>query len=383
MIPRFFVTLTLTLGTGVAEEHPIELQIVPSLTETSPFGGVPLLEKLAAARKAGITTTAPEADGVFRSAMLACRRFLSIELPSPKSMATFTHAGQDILIARWTGDLPLGSKSMTLWDDPSSTSLLIRLPAVKLQNPDSLKALMQGLIRWDRSRLGPLYLFLSRTHYPGRDFLRGGATNTFPRQFVFPTDLTIAGDTESTGTWFSVTLSADATSVEFLDHMKGIPERFPPLESRIPRWSTARLLVAMKEPDPWPDMPRISILLHEAVSRDDLSMADFRDLVDRCVAAYCSKGERVPGAIIEAVGTPSGSRFLPAIIDYFREETSWESIVRELRANEFMRALNRSGNPGYCTVVMGFLADHLAVVESRKYADRFCTSKEGLKPPPQ
>jgi hypothetical protein len=131
--------------------------------------------------------------------------------------------------------------------------------------------------------------------------------------------------------------------------MKGIAERFPPLKSRVPNWSADQLLVASRSRTTVSDSARGRILLQEIIARQNLSRADFRDLVDRRVG--WAQGDSLPPVILESVSSPSGLRFLADIQEYFQYLSD---PLKEGPEDSLLRTLNRLAQPGTALLLSSF-----------------------------
>jgi hypothetical protein len=290
--------LAFSISVGVAQnaEPKLNIQVVPALTAGSPYGGMPLPEKVALARKAAGPATDSAATGVFKSATHLYQRFLTLELPDADSMATLTHAGQDILVAWWHGaQLPSGISSALLWDEPSYTSLLLRLPPETLGTAEHVETFLKGLFKW--KAIGTLTLYLSPARYPSREFLRGGTKTWFPRDLDFGVVIILAAVPAKSGVWFSVTFHKSLDDSD--SDMTYIAERFPPFRSRIRTWTRPELIAALGKKEPLERDVRDGILIEELISRQDLTDNDFREMIERDISTH-TRGDNPPKAISEA-----------------------------------------------------------------------------------
>jgi hypothetical protein len=73
--------------------------------------------------------------------MQVCDQYLSIKLPPLSARTSFVVYGRDIAAAWWHGQFPFRSSILLLWDEPTSTSLLLKLPADALQTPGAIESL--------------------------------------------------------------------------------------------------------------------------------------------------------------------------------------------------------------------------------------------------
>ena len=162
--------------------------------------------------------------------------------------------------------------------------------------------------------------------------------------------------------------------------MTFIAERFPPLRTRIPKWTTAELLAAIghggrAETGRRKAYQRSRILLDELVSRDDLSLAEFRQLVDSGAGSDEPMAMFPPGAIRAATQAKSVGRFIPEIISYFERSDARRHTAAEAEARRLMYELTQNHRADFCDVAIAFRSMALDAEDGRKFISQFCTSR--------
>ncbi len=322
---------------------------------------------------------------MLESARKLCRRFVKLELPSPDSTAILTHAGEDVLVSwgRFYGDSG-GISSFLLWDDPVSTSLLLQVPRQTLETPAPLEDLLTGMFAWGEENLESVFIDLSPTTPTGRECIRGMGFFRVVREVALGPQLTISGYSEKTGAWLSITFRKDLGFPFFEHDMMYIAERFPPLRTRVPGWTTAQLLAAAGHGGRAGDQyarpfERDRVLLQELLQRQNLTADDFQDLIDRAVGTGPSRGPALPGVILVAAQSESGARFTPVMLNYFRRLETKSRPAAESEARGLFLPLDRGALPAFCNLAVGFLKEQLAVRESIQFADKFCSSQEAYE----
>jgi hypothetical protein len=189
----------------------------------------------------------PEERDVVGAIMEVYRGIFRPELSSAPKVVTLTENGQDILVARWTGQYSQGRVSeLIVWDAPNQTSFIFRLQRGSWSSDAEIRLTFEQLLLPPAAdgRTPPA---TSITANVAVDFLTGrliGAgwfsMSYVPRQFdTGPSD------------WFDLWGSDDSSylaagfarfAAKGYSWDMSIPERFPPLEARVGNWPTQRIL---------------------------------------------------------------------------------------------------------------------------------------------
>ena len=167
--------------------------------------------------------SAPEELAVVAAVVNIYQELFQPELRSAPRIATLTEKGQDILVAQWTpGDQSCFSE-LIVWDTPEHTSFIFRLPVHSWSSSPQIRSSFERLLLPPRSdgQTPPakgVTVNIARDPYTHQRVGAGGVLmNYMPRQF-------------------------DIGYLNFPSNMRSIPERFPPLESRVGQWSNKRIL---------------------------------------------------------------------------------------------------------------------------------------------
>lgn len=190
----------------------------------------------------------PEEQDVVSAVTGLYRGLFRPELRSAPKIMTFTDKGEDILVARWMGrDSQSWFSELIVWDTPNQTSLIFRLPRGSWSSDAQIRSSFERLLLPPAAdgRTPPakgVTVNVAKDFYTGRWIGAGGfLINYGPRQFdVGPLN------------WFDLWQSADGSYIAagfsqfatpgFPWNMRSIPERFPPLESRVGNWPKQRIL---------------------------------------------------------------------------------------------------------------------------------------------
>jgi hypothetical protein len=189
----------------------------------------------------GIET--PEEEDVVSAVTELYRGLFRPELGSAPKIVTLTDKGQDILVALWTAKDSQGWFSeLIVWDTPNQTSFIFRLPRGSWSNDAQIRSSFERLLLPPPADGGTppakgVTVNVAKDAYTGRWIGAGGFPNkSVPRQIdVGPLN------------WFDLLQSADGSYLaagfsQFDTPGRSIPERFPPLESRLGKWPTQRIL---------------------------------------------------------------------------------------------------------------------------------------------
>ena len=190
----------------------------------------------------------PEEQDVVSAVTGIYRGLFQPELRSAPRIVTLTDKGQDILAARWTsGDSQAPFSEMIVWDTPNQTTFIFRLPRDSWSSDAQIRSSFEHLLLPPAAdgRTPPakgVTVNIAKDAYTRRWVGAGGLLiNYLPRQF----DVGYLN-------WFDLWQSAGASyfAAGFSQYatpgypwnMRSIPERFPPLESRVGNWTTQRIL---------------------------------------------------------------------------------------------------------------------------------------------
>jgi hypothetical protein len=170
-----------------------------------------------------------------------------------------------------------------------------------------------------------------------------GGGDSGPRgQFGLGTEVVFAGFLRGDVWYFGISFVSDITI--FPREMKGLDERFPPLRERIAHWSTERLVVESKrslraEVIPGWTIGRNRLLVREAVTRGDLTVGMFEDLLSRGVGNGLTLGNVIVPDIIEAaIEKHVVGRFATVINQYLERLPQRNKGLEE--ADVILRALS-------------------------------------------
>jgi len=214
-----------------------------------------------------------------------CGRFQS-EVTTEPRIATLPDDKGDVLVARWTA--PGGQSAFSeliVWDTPEVTSCIVHLPRGSTMSPWTSRAIRR------RTSGSALAGFRSAAGFPGSS--TGGAENWF--------------DLCETPTASYLCVSHNMgwpASAHFGTRL--IPERFPPLESRVGQWSRKRLLDDLSHPG----IPARDLILARELAKRELTEEELLALFD-------SRLHLENGALLQAlVEADEAGRYAGAIRKY-------------------------------------------------------------------
>jgi hypothetical protein len=234
--------------------------------------------------------------------------FLPELLPEPR-IATLTEKGVDILAAKWDGAGPYSE--LIVWDTPESWS-----------SDSAIRAKFEALLPTpgtDGSRPKGATLNIARDAQTQRWIGTGGLLIAYPpRQFDLGQMNWIDLWETAGSSYLSATFSMYATG-QYPHNMRLIPERFPPLESRVTQWSKKRILDELsREPEP-PGHPRATVFTWE---RDDMR--------DRVLARELLKRVPTDEELLAALRrrTIDNGAVLQAVVDA-KQVVRYSNVIRE------------------------------------------------------
>jgi len=248
---------------------------------------------------------APEELAMVEAIVKNYRLYFLPEIDSVPGIATLTEKGNDILVAQWTATGTDAFSKLIVWDTPESTSFIFKLPRHSRSDNSAIQATFEKLI-------------LPRANGAALDVARDPQTQQRIGAGVLLISLPPRQFDTGYANWVDLWETADASylcakfswdAVHNPPGMRFIPERFPPLESRVRQWSKERLLDQLARGDR--AQARDRILGRELVTRD------LND--DELLALLVSRRPSENGAVLQAV-VDGGQlrRFSNAIRSYLR-----------------------------------------------------------------
>ena len=270
-------------------------------------------------------SNAPEESAVIEVLVKTYRSHFLPEISPEPRIATLTEKGNDILVTKWIGTGPYSE--LIVWDTPESTSFIFKLPRQSWSSDSAIRATFEALLPVPGADVWPsrpkgVTLNIARDAQTGQLIAEGGLLIGYPPyQFdVGPMNWLDLWETESSS-YLSATFSMWATK-EYPHSLRSIPERFPPLESRVAQWSKKRILDELsREPEPkvhW-------IAARFAWERDDLRDRVLarellkRDPTDEEMLAALRRRTADNGAVLQAVvDAKRVGRYSYAIREYLR-----------------------------------------------------------------
>jgi hypothetical protein len=267
MVMRFAIILVIVAcswGQPRIDIHPISGKASDRLKETE--------RRLRTAQQSSLRDARAEEElAVVEAVARIYREQFQPQISSEPRIATLTEKGNDILVARWTasGDQSPFSE-LIVWDTPQDTSFIFRLPRRSWSNDAAIRSTFERLLLPARSdgRTPPakgVTLNIARDPYTQQWIGAGGLLVTyFPRQFEVGYMNWLDLWETTSASYLSATFSLYATSY-YPSNMRLIAERFPPLASRVRRWSKQRII---GELDRNVSLARDRVLAQELVKRD-------------------------------------------------------------------------------------------------------------------
>jgi len=195
---------------------------------------------------------------------------------------TFQSNEGDILVARWTpADAGRPERAFWLWDAPSSTVLVTAVTPETL-NPDSLPTYFENLLDWNRFiNLSALKLFyLNAT--PGKEDVVGLGTYMQTERGTYWLGFSARAD--GGRSYVSIEMSKAIFAAIYPPAASEVPERFPPLRSRLATAPREALFAELGKgyKAPWLltyPHNRDAIVMAELLSRGPVSDAEMRRIV--------------------------------------------------------------------------------------------------------
>ncbi len=293
-----------------AESHRVGVDVVKVLTGGQGEGEV-IQHRIDAARRATGGTSA-YTDAALTVALGAARKVFTAQIPEPVRVATLTENDEDVLVASF----PVARRGVLhpvlLWNGAVWDTIIFECDASQILSPHSLQKLIEDMLTWSSPRLQGAKLSL-RLPPPATGIVLSGFGQPSPLiklQFAEP-DVTFSGAIHGSYGYLSISILW-----VMRDHYGGprIPERFPPLETRVGQWSTSRLMAEAGRYPPFNvDGRRDDIIIGELLRRNDFG-PDQLEPVLRKIACLNE------GAVLDGARAADRSEeFAAAIQAYFKK----------------------------------------------------------------
>jgi len=123
-----------------------EAGVLPRLTSILNQNEVPVARKLAMASAATGHADTAEAESVLAAALKAVNRLLAVPIGNPSSVATLVDRGEDVLVARWSGnEITETVTPVLLWDDSISDTIIFRCSPKLITSPANAEQLLNRM----------------------------------------------------------------------------------------------------------------------------------------------------------------------------------------------------------------------------------------------
>ena len=215
----------------------------------------------------------PEERDVVGAVTGTYRGVFQWELRSAPKIVTLTEKGQDILVARWTAqDSQRWFSELIVWGTPNQTYFIFRLPRGSWSSDAQIRSSFERLLLPPTAdgRTPPakgVTVNIAKDSYTGRWIGAGGFLIAYPpRQFEV-----------GLLNWFDLWQTAEGSYLAagfsqfaapgLSPNLRSIPERFPPLESRVGNWTKEHILDELGHGGIFVDS-RDRILAKELMRRD-------------------------------------------------------------------------------------------------------------------
>jgi hypothetical protein len=297
-----------------------------------------------------------EEKAVLAVATKKCSELFQAALQIAPPITTITEHGQDILIARWTlFDDRSRISEVILWDTPKYTSFTFQLPRGTWASDAAIRSTFERLLLPPRpdAKTPPargVTVNIARDPYSRQWVGAGGLLiDYFPRQFA-----------TGFGNWLELweTSAASFLSAGFSKWLSGIGERFPPLESRVGRWSKQQLFDELAHPGGFWTSDRDRVLAKELLHRN---------LVDEELLSLLQK--RRPDAsetvLSVIVSEHQVTRFVSTIRTYLQT-----AVHRDDKANHPFQIVDRTDEANFTDIAIDILNQDYRLNSAFKYAAR-------------
>jgi hypothetical protein len=315
---------------------------------------------------------APEERAVVEALAKVYRvHFLSEITPKPK-IATLTEKGVDILAARWIGAGPYSE--LIVWDTPESTSFIFKLPGQSWSSDSAIQATFETLLPvpgagGKPTRARGVTLNITRDAQTHQWFGTGGLLIGYAptqRDLGFMNWIDLWETAASSYLCASFNLYA---TPGYPFSMRSIPERFPPLESRVTNWSKKRILDELSREPELKDRARNTEFAWERDDRRDRVLAREllkRDPTDEEMLAALRRRTLDNGAVLRAIlDAKQVRRYSNAIREYLPQDVLPWGLG--LRASGF-EIVCPVTDVDFTDVALEVLREHPRAWGARRYA---------------
>jgi hypothetical protein len=326
--------------TGRASDQLKETERILRIAQRSPF------------RVAG----APEELAIVEAIVKTYRLHFLPEIDSAPRIATVTDKGNDILVARWA------ASDLIVWDTPENTSFIFKLPAHSWSSESAIRSTFEKLAL---PRTNGVTLNVARDAQTQQWIGAGGLLIKYP-PYQFDLGAMNSIDLwETTGaSYLCVTFSAWTTRGP--PNMLWFPERFPPLETRVGRWTKKRLLdelspagAATRARSLWSGIERDRVLARELVRRE-LTEDEFLALLESR-----SRGREDNGMVLEAVVRADQVRRFANEIRRYLQSDSWPDTIL---GNHPFDIVGRAKDVDFTDIAIEVLRRNAGAAAARRYA---------------
>lgn len=290
---------------------------------------------------------APEESAVVEAIVNTYRQTFVPVIDAMPEITTLTEKGSDILVARWAHVGQDASLDLIVWDTPVNRSYIFKLPAHSWSSEPEIRATLEKLAL---PRTNGATLNLARDAVTKQWFGTGSLLITRP-PFQFDVgSLNWIDLWETTGASY-LCVSFSGFVAYGPPNMRWIPERFPPLETRVPQWTKQKMIDELSLiSDSDTAIPRQLVQWNRQEARDralarELMRREVGEGELRTLLEVRRSGSRENGEVLQAV-VDSGrtAQFSNAIRDYLRgdpgegntmqlERPAFEIVTRTKDAN--------------------------------------------------
>jgi hypothetical protein len=357
MIVRFAILLTIAACSWAQpkiEIHDVPGQASDRLKETG--------RRLQILRKSPWRSmSAAEEFALAQPVAKLYRANLLPEINSEPQIATFTDRGSDILLARWTAmDERSLFPELLVWDTPTDTSFIFRLAAGSWSTDASITSTFGRLLLPaipDERPLSAEGIVLNIGFDPHTQQRTGFGTfleRPIPRQMAVEPFARLDLWVTTTANFLSVSFSTRATP-DFPPNMRGIAERFPPLESRVVEWTTRHILDDLRAVG---ERGRDRVLARELMKRDARP--------DELLAVLEERWQRENGELLLAVlEAHQTRRYADAIRRYLPRDSGMDAM--SLTPHPF-DLVGRTSEVNFTDVALGVLRQDPLSTAAFRYA---------------
>lgn len=320
--------LLLTTGSGAGQQAPDRVRVnyverLESSCENSIFRsglfhcGVGVTDKLALARLGAIPQDGPTVEAALQKALENLGRYWKLGFAvSPFLVRTAVQDKEDLLVVKLQGSEQAEAPVPVLfWSNASADMIVYGVAERFVRSPEWVRSFLDGKAVWSMFDQGVIKLRFQQAPISNGVVFRG-YSSWDPRM---PVARQRASDATG-GFYQGETWSGQGYIVVSVSNRE-LPERFPPLATRVRSWTTAQLLAETKRGDSlrWEDkvLEREAVILRELVTRGDLGVDDLSDVLKRGVATPGGKaGPQLASGLRLAWGSVPRPVFVDAVRMY-------------------------------------------------------------------